>query len=63
MFSPAPSFPTIDEWRNMSEPERDALLDRIGTAQRRTAIVRSLLAGLACVIIPAALACVSLLVW
>ncbi|HEY1245020.1 MAG TPA: hypothetical protein VGF29_09330 [Hyphomicrobiaceae bacterium] len=41
----APSFPAFDEWKNMSEREQDALLDRLETHKRRGLLGRRLLAG------------------
>jgi hypothetical protein len=44
-----PTFPAFDEWRQMTESEQDALLDRFETVQRRRAMAGRLLVGLACV--------------
>lgn len=49
-----PSFPAFDEWRQMSESEQDALLDRFEAEQRRTGLLRRALRGLACVSVVAA---------
>jgi len=43
-----PAFPAFDEWREMSESEQDALLDRFETVQRRGALASRSLVGLAC---------------
>lgn len=42
----APSFPTFDEWRKMSETEQDALLDTLEGATRRGRLAGRLLVGL-----------------
>lgn len=41
----APSFPVFDEWKNMSEREQDALLDRLESHKRRGLLGRRLLIG------------------
>jgi hypothetical protein len=41
----APSFPAFDEWKSMSEPEQDALLDRLDAHKRRGRIAIRLLIG------------------
>ena len=35
MTPAAPQFPALDVWEGMSEPEQDALIDRIERARRR----------------------------
>jgi len=39
----APSFPTFDDWRRMSEREQDAWLDRLEQSKRRGRIAARLL--------------------
>jgi hypothetical protein len=51
----APSFPAFDEWKNMSEREQDALLDRLETHQRRGLLGRRLLVGFGLAAVAAAL--------
>jgi hypothetical protein len=52
----APSFPAFDEWKNMSEREQDALLDRLEAHKRRGLLGRRLLAGFGLAAVAAALA-------
>jgi hypothetical protein len=51
----APSFPAFDEWKNMSEREQDALLDRLEAHQRRGLLGRRLLVGFGLAAVAAAL--------
>ena len=47
MARTAPQFPSLDAWEGMSEPEQDALLDRIEIARRRKLFWSRLQAGFA----------------
>jgi hypothetical protein len=51
----APSFPAFDEWKSMSEPEQDALLDRLEGHKRRGKIAIRLLSGFGLVAVAVAL--------
>jgi hypothetical protein len=48
MSRPAPSFPTFEDWKRMSEREQDALLDRLEAEKRRGAFRTRLLIVLGC---------------
>jgi hypothetical protein len=39
MIGARPQFPAIDDWQRMSETEQDALLARMETARRRSALL------------------------
>ena len=47
MAQAAPQFPSLDVWEGMSEPEQDALLDRIEKVRRRKLIWSRLQVGFA----------------
>jgi hypothetical protein len=47
MTQAAPQFPSLDVWEGMSEPEQDALLDRIEKVRRRKLIWSRLQVGFA----------------
>jgi hypothetical protein len=51
----APSFPTFDEWKRMSEREQDALLDSLEARGRRGMIGRRVLLGLGAAVMTLAL--------
>jgi hypothetical protein len=46
MAQAAPQFPSLDAWERMSEPEQDALLDRIERVRRRELLWSRARAGL-----------------
>jgi len=46
MPQPAPSFPAFEDWKNMSEREQDALLDRLEAAKQRGVRTTRLLLGI-----------------
>jgi hypothetical protein len=58
----APSFPAFDEWKNMSEREQDALLDRLEAQKRRGLLGFRLLVGFSFAAGTAALAAALILI-
>ena len=48
MIGATPQFPAIDDWQKMSATEQDALLARIESARRRSALLYRLLIAFAC---------------
>jgi hypothetical protein len=45
MTPAAPQFPSLNVWEGMSEPEQDALIDRIERARRRKMLWSRIQAG------------------
>jgi hypothetical protein len=60
MTPAAPQFPSLNVWEGMSEPEQDALIDRIERARRRQLLWSRIQAAAMCI---AAAACLSGLVY
>ena len=63
MIGATPQFPAIDDWQRMSETEQDALLARMETARRRSALLYRLAIALTCAIVGAGIVLAIVKIW